>query len=1163
LIFSHYKIWLFFLLITLIKAGNAYGQEKTEKRIVQISSDTLQLDSLSIVPESFNIRFANGEIIDTAYYRLEAAYARLIIRNTEAFAGKEVEITYITFPFLLTQTRFRKSTEIIQEDKYLMENPFRYEVPVVAAQDLFPLKGLDKSGSIARGISFGNNQDVIMNSSMNLQVSGPVGEGLQIMAAITDQNIPIQPDGTTQQLQDFDRVFIKLFNDNNALTAGDFELYRPEKGYFMNLNKKLQGLHFSSLLSLDTEEKPDLKHGSLSVNLAGAVSKGKFSVNRFDGIEGNQGPYKLRGNNNESYIIVLAGTEKVYIDGKLLTRGLENDYVIDYNSAEVRFTAQQPITRNKRILIEFEYSEKSYTRSSLYGSTVYRSHNQKMSAWLNVYNEQDAKNQPVLQELSEAEKEFLWELGDDIDRAWFSGVDSLGFDAEEIRYEMTDTLVNGIAYDSVFVFSTNPEQAVYRLVFAFVGKGNGNYNQKNSAANGRVFEWVAPENGTPKGSYEPVKLLQAPALKRLITAGAEGQIGRHFTVNTELAASTIDKNLFSPKDANDNNGYAAKSGLLYKKPMKNDSLVFLSGINYEFTSHTFEAVERYRSAEHARDWNIGTSVEKKDEHWGGLFLALQSKNGDNIRYDISAMHKPEQYDGVMHTALVNKTLGRFRINYNSNWLHTTQIEKNTAFNRHRAEFSYRLPRYITGFRAESDKNTFWKESRDSLHAASFSFQQAEAFIRTPDTSKTFSELIYRKRYDHLPLEGLLQKATESDDVSLDFRTSKNPNHRFSLRNTYRRLEIADTSLSKKDAENTVLSRIDYTAFLFDRMINANIFYEAGAGMEMKRSISYVEVAQGMGAYSWTDYNGNGVKELDEFEVAAFKDQANYIRVFIPSEEFERVYANAFQGMLHADPSRKWKNKGIISRFSNRLIYRVDQKTTISDMLEAYNPFTGEIPDTSLITSNTSVRNTLFFNRNSPKFGADFSFQESYASTSLYQSAENRFINKKTLDLRWNIHRKLTFNAQASEGVRVNRSQMFSSRNFSISQQEVSPSLSFQPNRKFRTRLIYRFAEKNNRNGETEKAVFQNAGLEIRYSVPMKGSLQLRTDVIFIDYNGESNTPVAFEMMEGLNKGQNITWNMSYQRNIAGNLQMLIGYEGRKPDSMKMIHIGNVQLRAFF
>lgn len=61
------------------------------------------------------------------------------------------------------------------------------------------------------------------------------------------------------------------------------------------------------------------------------ISKRKIQQDKPEAVNGNQGPYKLSGNSGEKYLIVLAGTEKVFLDGRLLTRGYDNDYVIDYN----------------------------------------------------------------------------------------------------------------------------------------------------------------------------------------------------------------------------------------------------------------------------------------------------------------------------------------------------------------------------------------------------------------------------------------------------------------------------------------------------------------------------------------------------------------------------------------------------------------------------------------------------------------------------------------------------------------------------------------------------------------------------------------------------------------------------------------------------------------
>src|SRR5690606_7473753 len=282
---------------------------------------------------------------------------------------------------------------------------FIYQAPQ-KENSLFEFRDLNKSGSISRSVGFGNSRDLSVNSSMALQLSGMLSSDIEITAAISDDNIPIQPEGRTQQLNEFDKVFVQLKRRSTSLIAGDFEISRPDS-YFMNFYKRTQGILISSSF-----KKNDWTY---STSTAAAIAKGRSARNSFQGNEGNQGPYRLRGNNGEQYIIVLSGTERVYIDGELIYRGEENDYVIDYNAAEISFTSKRLITRNSRIIVEFEYSDKNYARTLTYFNQ--EASGKKLAFRFNFYNEQDNPNQPFLQDISEAQKNHLKSIGNQLGKA--------------------------------------------------------------------------------------------------------------------------------------------------------------------------------------------------------------------------------------------------------------------------------------------------------------------------------------------------------------------------------------------------------------------------------------------------------------------------------------------------------------------------------------------------------------------------------------------------------------------------------------------------------------------------------------------------------------------------------------------------------------------------
>ena len=54
---------------------------------------------------------------------------------------------------------------------------------------------------------------------------------------------------------------------------------------------------------------------------SGAIVRGQFTSSQFTAQEGNQGPYKLQGPNGELFVLVISGSERVYVNGIQLERG--------------------------------------------------------------------------------------------------------------------------------------------------------------------------------------------------------------------------------------------------------------------------------------------------------------------------------------------------------------------------------------------------------------------------------------------------------------------------------------------------------------------------------------------------------------------------------------------------------------------------------------------------------------------------------------------------------------------------------------------------------------------------------------------------------------------------------------------------------------------------
>ena len=171
------------------------------------------------------------------------------------------------------------------------------------------------------------------------------------------------------------------------IRGGDIDL-SEDNTFFGNFSKRIQGLSINSSIN-----------ESISVEAAGAIAKGKYKRTEITTQNGNQGPYKLVGQNGELYVLVVSGSESVFINGNKLERGIDKDYIINYNAGEIIFNSTFPIMADMRIQIEYQVSEKNY--NSFIGFGKFQIKQNRVTHNISLYNENDVKNQPILQNISE------------------------------------------------------------------------------------------------------------------------------------------------------------------------------------------------------------------------------------------------------------------------------------------------------------------------------------------------------------------------------------------------------------------------------------------------------------------------------------------------------------------------------------------------------------------------------------------------------------------------------------------------------------------------------------------------------------------------------------------------------------------------------------------
>lgn len=1119
-----------FLLVLFSIGVSAFAQKKSKEfrsKKITVKKDTLQIDSLSISAYQFKVFTANKNLIVANQYQIDFSKAQLII-NKEKYP--EIIVEYHRFPDFVTKTYSPLDEKLIVPNTNNVGKLYSLTTNKKEIRNK-PFDGLKTQGFIIRGLTTGNNQSAVTNSSLDLTIEGKLSDKVGIRANIFDTNIPLQQNGYSQNITDFDRVFIELFSKNWRIKGGDISL-KNTQSYFLNFQKQIAGIEVEANVNDKTK-----------VSASGAVVRGKFSSYAFTGIENNQGPYKIFGPNNESAIVIISGSDRVYVNGTQLQRGETKDYVIDYNLAEIRFNTTYPITNDMRVVVEFQFSDRNFTRFITYDKAEYTGDKFSIAGYF--YHESDAKNQPLQQSLTNEQRQVLANAGNNISKMVTPSAFRDEFSTNRIQYKKT--VIGGV---ETFEYSTNENDELYSVTYTNVGVNLGSYTIDRTIAIGTIYRYV----GANLGDYEPIVRLVAPSKLQVAVVKSSYNPAEKTSLETELAFSNNDINLFSEIDDNQNKKIASKVN--WKQTIFDKKWSLKSDVKYKFIQNNFRTVQRFQTVEFNRNWNLINPTGNQNQLATSLIL---SNKDDFFSYSFNHLSFSENYTGNKHQFLSKLKINNTYFSFDGSLLNNASSIEKDKFFRLKTKIEQSFKKSWIGVTANLETNDRKEKATDDFINSSHRFKDYEAYVGVGDSTQIFAKFGFNYRTND---SVRANKFTEINNRKTFFVNSKLVQNTRANLSVYANYRVTENHFTAN--EKSLNSRVVYNQRFFNNFLILGTVYETSSGNIARQDYVYVKTEPGQGFYTWIDYNNDGIQQFNEFEIAQFQDQADYLRVALPNLTFLPTQRAKLRQSITLNASRWSNKKGIrktLSHFYNQTYLLVDnEQQRIGDSFN-FNPF--DFDETKLLGLTYNFRNSFYFNRNLQNYSWIYTCGKSRNKNqfSIGNQENNTFIHQ--LEFQHKLSKFWLLDIKTALSENKLETQNFASRNYQIAQKEVLPKFTFLYNKDHRFSFFYEFVNKENQIENLETLTQQKLGVEYFFISQKKNQISADFNLFFNDFNGNANSPVGYQMLEGLQEGRNYTWSLLFNQKLNSYLNLNINYLGRKSEASKTIHTGVVQLKAVF
>ena len=882
---------------------------------------------------------------------------------------------------------------------------------------------IKSEGFISQSFASGNRRDLSPNTTADLKLSAKLAGGIAVNAEILDSDMPMDDDGVTNQINELTSVRISASKDSTRLSVGDI-VAENNSNSLVRYSKKIKGLDFVTVNGLTNGD-------TIAAHTDFAATKGKFRRQQFFGQENSQGPYYLTANDSTTSVIVLIGTEVVYLDGKRLTRGEDADYVIDYNSGSITFNIKHIITSQTAITVDFEYSETQYNNYLIFAEAQYQHRGIKYSA------------------------------------GYMTEYDGLG-----------------AAADSATVDSS----------------------------------------------------MARPRKNDYTFLGIDGNIKSRTNFNLESAFSKLTADRLQPSATTDRAmGLTAD---LEQIIIKNDTSQNLSArTQWRYFSENFVPLTTEKNVDFQEKWDLQNYNPGGKELFSTNGISFANRCF-NVNYNFLTAKIDGMMDGVAHQVFAVNNYRKIKNTISADYFNDIQSGIRHEYLSYLLKTEYQKDSLLLGA-------SLSQKSRSRHDSITPNYRDVSAFavrkIKNGNVNFTITD------------------RTNFDDFFSDYNSGATfikgeYNYSRTEKFTLQMLEIFRKDRGEKN-DKSLTGKINGTCQLFERQLIISASQQSENGNQEQLAYKYIRTSAGNGHYAWNDYNGDGIEDLDEFEVSYYKTDADYVKYFVHTGQYINTLQNDWNFNIILRPIRGTRK---INALTSRISATANVDYRRQDArLDGGNIFKGDSLISRISRQNYTSRIRIF------EFlfvGNNWSGARQERLT--YYGLEDS--NNEASAFFVELDPSGGFNAKVMRTFKNSKffSEYFIEKCYRIHAVEDRCDLKYEFGSGLTLGVGGSYCKKNNRS-DTTSARIGTVNFSAVYARDGKGSIVFDSRIIKNKYNDhDSQSASSYQMLEGLQNGINgvITINTNYM--ITKYLQLSLLYELRA-SKVSTLHTGEMELKVIF